>query len=524
MKPYSYVIMNGRLVDGAGNPWRYRDVAIRGGEIARIGRHIDPALGERVIDAAGKIVCPGFIDTHSHADITLLADERMAYRILQGITTEVVAQDGLSYAPVSPAHLQEWRTYLTGLNGDYGDRVSWDWTSTAELLALYEGRAANVVHLIPHGAVRVEVMGWADRPATQDELRRMQALVERSLGEGGAGLSTGLTYIPCSHATTEEMIALCTPVGEAGGILSIHLRSYAAQVLEAVGEAIEIGRQSGAGIQLSHMRMADPSTWGKAQAVLELVDRARQDGIDVTYDIYPYTFGCAPLFCLIPAWAQAGGPEAVIRRLQDSPARTRIAAELSTWPLDWSIYTLSNLPRGTAGDWEGYTLPAAAQASGKGIFDFMMDVLYQSELDATIVAGGGSEPDNITMLTHPAGMIGSDGVMVGGKPHPRGYGTYPRLLQHYVHRNPILRLEQAIHKMTGLPAARHSLVGRGVLAEGNAADIVVFSLEDIRDNATFENALQLPEGIDSVLINGQAAVRNGKYLGSTYGKALRPFV
>lgn len=524
MAKYDYLITNGKLVDGMGSPWRYADLAVSDGKIKEIRKHLDPAKADRVIDAAGKIICPGFIDTHTHSDIILLADERMDYRIMQGITTEVVAQDGLSYAPVSPEHLQEWRKYLTGLNGDYGDRVSWDWTSTAELMQHYQGKASNVVHLVPHGAVRVEVMGWDARPATQDELKQMQKLVERSIREGAAGISTGLTYIPCSHATTEEMIALCTPVGEAGGILSVHLRSYAGQMLEAVAEAIEIGRQSGAGIQLSHMRMADVSTWGMADAVLDLIDKARNDGVDVTYDIYPYTFGCAPLFCLIPAWAQAGGPEVVIRRLQDPTKRAQIVSELNEWELDWSNYSLSNVPEQLVGEWEGYTLPDAAKATGKGTFEFIMDILYQSELDATIVAGGGSEPDNLKMLTHPAGMIGSDGVMVGGKPHPRGYGTYPKLLQKYVHEDRVLRLEDAIHKMTGIPAARHSLQERGTLAVGNAADVVVFALEDIRDNATFENALQLPEGIDTVLINGQAAVLEGKYLGSKYGKALRPFI
>ncbi len=523
MPDFDYLITSGKLVDGMGTPWRYADVAVSGGTIAAIGKNLDPTGAHRVIDATGKFVCPGFIDTHSHVDITVLADERMEYRLLQGITTEVVGQDGLSYAPVSPEHLQEWRKYLTGLNGDYGDRVAWDWTSTAELIEQYQGRVSNVVHLVPHGAVRVEVMGWEPRPAAADELRGMQKLVEKSIAEGAAGISTGLTYIPCSHATTEEMIALCTPVGEAGGILSIHLRSYAGEMLDAVEEAIEIGRRSGAGIQLSHMRMADRTTWGMADQVLERIDRARDDGVDVTYDIYPYTFGCAPLFCLIPAWAQTGGPDAVIERLQDPVQREKITRDLSTWQIDWSNYTLSNLPETDLGEWEGHSLPAAADASGANVFNFMMDVLHQTELDATIVADGGSEADNLKMLIHPAGMIGSDGVMIGGRPHPRGYGTYPRLLGKYVRDDRHLRLEETIHKMTAIPAARHSLTGRGTLAVGSAADIVVFSLEEIKDNATFENALQLPEGVDSVFINGKAAVLEGKYLGGSYGQALKPF-
>ncbi|MGD8457628.1 MAG: D-aminoacylase [Anaerolineales bacterium] len=524
MPDFDYVIKNGKLVDGTGAPWRYAHLAIADGKIAAIGKNIDTCNASTVIDAGGKIVCPGFIDAHSHMDILLLADERMEYRITQGITTEVVGQDGLSYAPVSPVHLQEWRKYLTGLNGDYGDRVTWDWTNTAELLTLYKNRSSNVIHLIPHGAVRVEVMGWEARPATKGELDRMQELVRQSLHEGAAGISTGLTYIPCSHATTEEMIALCQPVGEVGGVLHIHLRSYAEKVLEAVEEAIEIGRQSGAAIQLSHMRMAVPSTWGLSGKVLTLVEDARVEGIDVTYDIYPYTFGCAPLFCLIPDWAQAGGPDVVLDRLKDDKIRDQIIKEISQWQIEWSYYTLSNLPEIELGAWEGFRLTEAADELGISVFEFMLDVLLQTQLDASIVADGGSEEDNMVMLSHPAGMIGSDGVMVGGKPHPRGYGTYPRLFEKYVRDDKSLRLEEVIHKMSGMPAARHNLNDRGILAVGQSADIVGFSLEEIKSNATFEDALQTPDGIDTVLINGKAAVLDGKYLGSNFGKVLRPLI
>jgi len=523
MPDYDFLIKNGKLVDGTGAPWRYADLAVAEGKIAAIEKNLDASNARQVIDAQGKIVCPGFIDAHTHADVILLADERMEYRIMQGITTEVVGQDGLSYAPVSPEHLQEWRKYLTGLNGDYGDRVSWDWTSTAELMGQYDGCASNVIHLIPHGAVRVEVMGWADRPATKAELAQMQALVRQSLREGAAGISTGLTYIPCNHATTEEMIALCEPVGDAGGVLHIHLRSYGAAMLEAVAEAIEMGRQSGAAIELSHMRMADPSTWGLSHQVLKLVDDAREEGIDVTYDIYPYTVGCAPLFCLIPAWAQAGGPDAVMGRLNDEATRGKIIDELDTWGIDWSFYSLSNFPDTEWGNWEGARLTEAAQKLDSSVYAFILDALKYSELDATIVAAGGNEADNLVMLSHPAGMIGSDGVMVGGQPHPRGYGTYPRLLEKYVRDDKVLRLEDAIHKMTAMPAARHNINDRGTLKVGMAADVVVFSLDEMKDNASFDNALQLPDGFDTVLINGQAAALNGGYLGSHYGKVLRPF-
>ncbi len=524
MKDIQLLITGGKIVDGTGASWRYGDLAISNEKIIAIGKNIDPNRAEKCIDATGKIVCPGFIDSHSHVDITILAGEKVDLRLLQGITTEVVGQDGLSYAPVSSEHLQEWRKYLVGLNGDYGDRVSWDWNSTAELLDQYEGKAANIVHLIPHGAIRVEVMGWEERTASKSELVEMQKLVEKSISEGAAGISTGLTYIPCSHANTEEMIELCKPVGKSGGILSIHLRSYAQNLLEAIEEAILIGKESGAAIQLSHLRMADTSTWGLSGQVLELVEKARDEGIDVTYDNYPYTVGCAPLFCLIPAWAQSGGPEVVINKLEDQNIREKISDELESWDLDWSNYSLSNAPETDHGDWEGFSLTQAAKSVGVDVYSFIMDTLIQTKLDATIIAAGGNEADNLIMLKHSLGMIGSDGVMVGGKPHPRGYGTYPKILEKYVREDKVLGLEEAIHKMTGLPAARHNLNDRGTLKVGQAADIVVLSFEDIKDNSTFENPLNAPNGIETVILNGNPVVLNGKYLGSNCGKMLKPLI
>lgn len=519
---YDLLIQGGRILDGTGSPWRRADLAVADGEIAALGLNLPESSAREVLSAEGRYVAPGFVDAHSHADLTQLSGERMEYRLAQGITTEVVGQDGLSYAPASGAHLEEWKRYLVGLNGAFPDRIAWDWETTGQLLDRYESRASNTVFLIPHGAVRVEVMGWEARPADQDELARMQDLVRQGLAEGGAGLSTGLTYMPCAHADTEEMIALCEPVGQAGGILSVHLRSYAGQLLEAVGEAIEIGEATGAGIHISHLRMADRSTWDMAERVLTKIDRARERGVDVTFDIYPYTVGCAPLFCLLPPWAQHGGPDAVLARLADPDQRELIRTEHESWGLDWGLYSLSNAAAPAYQGYEGRPLPEAARAEGVSVPELIMDVLLDTALDATITAEGGREHANRIMLQHPAGMIGSDGVLVGGRPHPRGFGTYPRLLARYVRDNRLLRLEEAVWKMSAFPARRHRLENRGVLTPGAPADVVVFSLADLEDRATYECALQRPRGIDTVLVNGEPVVRDGEYRGGTSGRALRP--
>ncbi len=513
------VIEGGRLVDGTGTPWRRADVGIVEGRIAAIGC-LQDAAARRRIEAADLVVCPGFIDIHAHADLTLPANKGQAERLRQGITTEVLGQDGLSYAPASAEHLLEWRRYLVGLNRD-GVGLDWAWSSVAEYLERLEGKAANAVYLVPHGAVRVEAMGWAARPATASEMQYMQALVTAGLEQGALGLSTGLSYVPCAHATTEELIALCRPVAEAGRILAIHLRSYGATILDALAEAISIGRAAGVAVQVSHLRVADPVNRGKAPQMAARIDAARAEGVDITFDAYPYEAGCAPLFCLIPSWAQAGGPDAILARLADEKERARMRAEMRSWGVDWRMYSLSNAPPMHLGDWEGFSLPKAAQESGRDVETFIMDLLLGTQLNVTIVAHGGNREDDEYLARHPAGMVCSDGVLVGDHPHPRGYGAFPRVLARYVRERRILTLEEAIHKMTAAPAARLGLSDRGVLRIGAAADVVIFDPDRVVDRATYADGRRSPEGIEWVLVNGQPAVAGGQPTGALAGRVLR---
>jgi N-acyl-D-amino-acid deacylase len=514
------IITGGRLIDGSGAPWRHADVGIDQGRVAAIGNLVDIAARQR-IDAHGRIVCPGFIDTHSHADLALLTGRDMEGRLGQGITTEVVGQDGLSYAPVSAPNLAVWRRYLIGLNGDAPDSA-WTWHTVGEFLRALDGRAANAAYLIPHGAVRVETMGWEARPASEDELAVMQALVRQGLAEGAAGLSTGLSYVPCAHATTDEMVALCREVAQAGGVYVTHVRSYGGGLLAAVDEAIEIGQRSDVAVHISHLRVADPSIWGQSTAILKKLDRARASGVDVTFDLYPYTVGCAQLLALLPLWAQSGGPSKILARLRDTAEVERMIAEMEAWPVDWSAFTLSNIPTLPSGAWDGAPLVRVAAELGAQVEAIIPRLLLESELDATIVSGGGNEADNDRMFAHPACMVGSDGVLLGEHPHPRGFGCYPRVLAHYVREKKMLSWEEAIHKMTGLPAARLNIQDRGLLRVGAAADVVVLDPERVADRATFEAGKRLPVGIEWVLLNGQAVVENGAYQGGEFGKVLRP--
>ena len=516
------LISGGSVIDGSGAPARRTDVGISGDRIVTVG-DLAAANARRRIDASGQIVCPGFIDIHSHTDLTVLAGRWMDSRLLQGITTEVVGQDGLGYAPASPVHLDEWRRYLVGLNGDFPG-LRWDWSSVGELIARYQGRAANVVTLIPHGAVRVEAMGWDRRPASIRELETMGALVRRGMQEGAAGISTGLSYMPCAAALTGEMVALCRPVAQAGGILSIHMRSYITELDAAIDEAIEIGRRSGVAVQISHLRICDPATWGRSEVVLEKVEQGRASGVDLTFDIYPYTIGSAPLFAMLPAWAQSGGPDRILDRLDSFQERQRIVSDMRTWSTDWSEFYLSNAAVTEFGAWSGYSISEAATALDMDAPAFILRLLHMTGLDATILADGGSQPDNDIMFPHRLGMVCSDGLMIGEHPHPRGYGSFPRVLATYVREKGLLSWEEAIHKMSGMPAARLGLQDRGVLRPGVAADLVVLKPDEIADRATVTAGRRPPTGIDWVLLNGQPVVKHGHYQGGDFGQALTPLL
>jgi N-acyl-D-amino-acid deacylase len=514
------LITGGRLIDGSGAPWRQVDLGISAGRIVAIGQLRQYAAAQR-IDAAGKLVCPGFIDTHSHADLALLTGHSLEGRLGQGITTEVVGQDGLSYAPASASNLEDWRRYLIGLNGDAPDSA-WTWRSVGEYVQALDGRAANAVYLIAHGAVRVEAMGWDARPARSDELAAMQELVRQGLNEGAAGLSTGLSYVPCAHATTDEMVALCEVVAEAGGVYVTHMRSYGEQLTYALEEAIEIGQRSGAAIHISHLRTVQPSTWGLATAILDRIDVARASGVDITFDLYPYTVGCTTLLALLPLWAQTGGPSRILARLQDSAEMERMVQEMLGWSTNWANATLSNVPPLSSGEWDGAPLAEAAADLDIPVERLIPRLVLESQLDATVLTPGGNEEDNDRLFAHPACMVASDGVLLGKHPHPRGFGCYPRLLAEYVREKGQLRWEQAIHKMTGLPAARLNLQDRGILRTGAAADVVILDPERVADCSTYADGRKLPTGIDWVLVNGQIVVENSVYRGGNAGRALRP--
>lgn len=499
---YDVVLVGGRLVDGTGMPWQRADVAIQGDRIAAIGQ-LGRAPARLRLNVQGLIVAPGFIDIHTHALPGLIAAPAAENYIRQGVTTLLDGQDGWSPLPLGRA-----------LDDLARQRF-----------------AVNIGFFVGHGSIREAVIGLANRPAAAGELDRMRALVRQAMLEGAFGLSTGLLYVPGCYASTEEIIELARVAGQLGGIYISHVRDEAAGLLESVRETIRIGEEAGLPVQITHHKLIGPQAWGKTRQVYELISEARARGVDITLDQYPYTASSTGLSVLLPRWALAGGEEAFRTRLADPGQRQRILQE--------TLERLQN-DRG-AGDLRRVRLascPAEPGLAGKTLEEALVgrgrrpDAMAAAELVAELQQKGGctaiyhamEESDVEAIMRWPFTMIASDGTVPAapeGLTHPRSYGTFARVLGRYVREKRLLRLEEAIHKMTALPAARLRLWDRGILRPGAFADVVVFDEQQIVDRATFDQPRQYAAGVRHVFVNGQAVLLDGKMTGVLPGRLLR---
>ena len=533
---YDLLLRGGTVIDGTGNAGFIADVAVEDGIVRAIGTLPPETQGTTTLDVTGMAVTPGFIDIHTHADISLLVHPTHLPKIMQGVTTEVFTNCGLGFAPVTGEALRIQREYIGGLFGVTAEEkkkkrkgeeeslstLDWNWRSVAEFLQRFEqnGIGANIAYLIPHGSVRVSVMGMAEREATTEELRQMQAMVAQGMEEGAWGLSTGIWYAPMRAASREELVTLCCTAG----FFATHQRDYGENILSATEESLAIAAESGARLEIAHLQMNGPQNAGRAPELLTLLDRARQSGIDITCDTYPYTAGSTFIQSLLPAWAVDGGPELILRRLSEAETRTHIVEFLNAANLDATRYNLVGATSATNAQFEGETFALIAQRRGLSIGELVCSLLQEEELRACYVHHAAHEGNVRDILQWPGQMVGSDGLHLPGKTHPRLYGTFPRVLGHYVRDERVISLEAAIHKMTGAPAARLGLKQRGTLAVGNAADIVVFNSKTIHDTATFDAPLRFLTGITYVFVNGIAAKWNDAPTGRLNGRVLRPNV
>ena len=510
---------NGTVIDGTGSAGYRASVAVTGDTIQVITDDASSVATDRTIDATGYVICPGFIDMHSHSDLKLLTDPDHQPKIRQGVTTEALGMDGLSYAPTTPRALEQLLVYLAAVNGAPPDVR---WSSVADFLALFDGNSTcNVLHFVPHAAIRVAAMGWSSRLPTDTELNTMRDLTRQGMRDGAFGFTTGLTYAPGAYSDTDELAAIAAVAAEEGGFYCTHARyTLGDRLLDPFREALEIGRRSGAPVHISHYHSP---VAGLGAQMTALVDQAHNRGQDVTYDQYPYPAASTILHSLLPYWVHAGGPQALMTRLADPNVRAMMVRAVEP---QWGGQTLDNyifahIASDKNKEWEGRSLEDLAAHRGGRMVDAVCDLLLEEDLQVAFVARTGNLENIREIASHPAQMIGTDAILTGGRPNPRTYGTYPYVLAQFVRGEGLFSLEQAIRKMTGAPAQRLGLSDRGVIRDGAKADLVLFNPSAVDTPATFDDPLQFPVGIDYVAVNGALIIDNGRHTGARPGRALR---
>ncbi|MFB7530724.1 amidohydrolase family protein [Streptomyces sp. NPDC056178] len=534
------VIRDAVVVDGTGTPARRADVAVDGGRIAEI--HPEHAPGprptaRRTLDADGLALSPGFVDMHAHSDLALLRDPDHSAKAAQGVTLEVLGQDGLSYAPVDDRTLAEVRRAITGWNGGAPEDtdLDFDWRTVGEYLDRldrnFDGRgiAVNAAYLVPQGTVRMYAMGWEDRPATEAELARMKALVAQGMADGAVGMSSGLTYTPGMYADDAELTELCRVVAEHGGYYCPHHRSYGAGALDAYAEMVRLTRNAGCALHLAHATMNFGVNEGRAPDLLALLDDALDAGADISLDTYPYTPGCTTLVAMLPSWASEGGPDAVLARLADDATAERIRHHLEVLgsdgchgvPIEWDTIEISGVGVPRLADHVGRTVAESARLRGEAPWATARRLLVDDRLGSTILQHVGHEENVRRIMRHRVHTGGSDGILQGDKPHPRAYGTFPQYLGRYVRELGILSLEECVAHLTSRPAKRLRLADRGYVREGYRADLVLFDPETVAAGSTFEQPRTLPVGIPHVLIDGRFVIEDGRRTQVLAGRAVR---
>ncbi len=516
------VLRGGTVVDGTGEPARRADVGIEGDRIVSVAPNL---RGHVEIDCGDLVVCPGFLDTHSHSDLHVFAEPELGMKLRQGVTTELLGQDGISVAPVRREHVAITRRFLSGLDGD-PPAAPWDWTSVGDYLRALEkaGPSLDLGYLVPHGALRTFAMGPLDREPTAAELSVMEKELERALAEGAYGLSTGLIYAPCCYAKTAELVALGRVLARAGDVpIVVHMRSESDAILEALDEMIGVSRASGCKLHISHFKIAGRYNVAKADLVLQRIDAARASGVRLTCDQYPYAAGSTLLGAILPPWAHDGGADMTVKRLGDPSARARIRGEMleehaCAWDNFWKWtgpagITISQIPSGRRAELLGKSLERAARDAGHSDpLEMALDLLRDEELGVGMVSHSQDEAVVERFLALPYVNVCTD-ALLGGRPHPRAYGTYPRILGRYVRERRTLSVEEAVRKMTSLAARTFGLANVGVLSVGMRANVVAFDPKTVRDTATFEEPIAFPEGVEHVVVGGQHVVARREPLG-----------
>jgi dihydroorotase/N-acyl-D-amino-acid deacylase len=529
---FDLVITNGHIIDGTGSPWYSGDVGIRDGRIAAIGV-LSGAARARTIDAKGMVVAPGFIDMLGQSEFSILVDPRLPSKIFQGITTEITGE-GESVAPVNDtinkARDLRYRKY----------RLNVDWQTLGQYFSRLEkqGLGINLASFVGATEVREMVLGYDDRQPSPAQLQQMQSLVRDAMRDGAVGVSSALEYPPAPYAHTEELIALAAEAAKSGGIYATHMRHEGIEVLQAIDEAVRIGREAHIPVEIWHLKVGDQRAWGRMPEVVSKINTARSQGVDISANTYAYTAWFNDMTAFLPPWVSDGGNAKLVERLKDPATRERIRKELAlpstAWDNEWleipgpEAIMVGVVQNPELRQFQGKRLTEVAKAWNKDPMDALFDLLIADDAFTQNAVFGMSEPDVVLALKQPWVSIDNDsqgtspdGLLGEEHPHPRAYGTFPRILAKYVRDEKALTLEDAIRKMSALAAQRMRLTDRGVLKQGMWADVVVFDPATIRDLATFDNPNQLSQGMEYVLVNGTAVIDGGKMTGKLPGKVLR---
>lgn len=524
------LIKNGFIVDGSATPGYYGDLLIENDKIVSIG-NLGDVKADMVIDVEGHVIAPGFIDTHSHSDVQILIAPDVLPKVMQGVTTEFLGQDGISVVPLPKKYIKPWRKNLAGLDGD-SDDIDWENLATTEdyLRAIEAAKPGlNECYLVPHGNIRMEAMGLDNREPTEEELQKMKDITRREIESGAFGVSTGLIYMPCAYSGMNEVVEICKAAAEYDSVLVIHQRSEANDILNSMEEVIEIGRQSGIKLHWSHFKVCGKPNWHKIDRQIEMINEAKAEGICVSFDQYPYVAGSTMLGVILPPWVHDGGTDRLLKRLEDPELRSRMIYDIEHGIPGWDNFIdfagldgiyVTSVKNKKNEDVIGMNLVQIGELRGKDPYNAVFDLLYEEENAVGMYDYYGTEEHVTRFMTMPEQNVCTDGLL-GGKPHPRVYGSFPRVLGRYVREQKALSLEEAVRKMTGKPAEVFGLKQRGLLREGYFADICIFNRDTIKDKGDFTNPAQYPEGIDYVIINGQIVINHGEHTGIRAGRVLR---
>jgi N-acyl-D-amino-acid deacylase len=532
--PSRVLIREGVIIDGSGAPSYQGDILIEADRIKTIVKH--GALNEadypdvHMINAKGLVVSPGFIDTHSHSDLKVLIEPAVLPKLYQGITTEVLGQDGIAMAPLPIPYISAWRKNLAGLDGE-SNEIDWHYETTDNYLKMIEAvmPALNESYLLPHGNVRMAAMGLESREPTPLEIQKMCEITRREMAAGCLGLSSGLIYMPCAYAYTDEIIALCKVIAEYDGVFVVHQRSEADTIIPSMKEIVEIGRVSGVKLHFSHFKICGKNNWHYLPEMFKILDQAKADGIKITLDQYPYVAGSTMLGVILPPWAHDGGTDALMARLEDELAREKMKEDIASGIDGWDNFVdfagldqifITSVGTENNKDTVGLNLIELGILKGKEPLDATFDLLLEEKNAVGMVDFYGLEEHVVAIMKRPEMNACTDGLL-SGTPHPRVFGSFPRILGKYVRQERVMTLEAAVAKMSGKAAEAMGIEGRGLLKEGYFADIAIWNPDTIIDKGTFKSPNQKPEGMIHVIVNGVPVILEGDYTGKRNGTVIR---